>query len=54
MDSFVTVTPTRQLLNESSPGLPQIQQPIMSMEDDDMSDQEVVGFIYFITYYRFI
>ncbi|XP_057324420.1 rho guanine nucleotide exchange factor 12 isoform X3 [Microplitis mediator] len=41
VDSFVTVTPTRQLLNESSPGLPQIQQPIMSMEDDDMSDQEV-------------
>ncbi|XP_044598640.1 rho guanine nucleotide exchange factor 11 isoform X2 [Cotesia glomerata] len=40
-DSFLTVTPNRQSLNESSPGLPQIQQPIMSMEDDDMSDQEV-------------
>ncbi|XP_074095470.1 rho guanine nucleotide exchange factor 2 isoform X4 [Cotesia typhae] len=40
-DSFLTVTPNRQSLNENSPGLPQIQQPIMSMEDDDMSDQEV-------------
>lgn len=29
------------LLNESIPGLPTLQQPIMSMEDDDMSDQEV-------------
>nr|XP_050855300.1 uncharacterized protein LOC127066076 isoform X3 [Vespula vulgaris] len=29
------------LLNESIPGLPMLQQPIMSMEDDDMSDQEV-------------
>ncbi|XP_076301603.1 rho guanine nucleotide exchange factor 2 isoform X3 [Lasioglossum baleicum] len=28
-------------LNESIPGLPTLQQPIMSMEDDDMSDQEV-------------
>ncbi|XP_076383350.1 rho guanine nucleotide exchange factor 2 isoform X1 [Megalopta genalis] len=28
-------------LNESIPGLPALQQPIMSMEDDDMSDQEV-------------
>lgn len=30
------------MINENSPGLPPIQQPIMSMEDDDMSDQEVV------------
>ncbi|XP_061927929.1 rho guanine nucleotide exchange factor 12 isoform X7 [Apis cerana] len=29
------------ILNESIPGLPTLQQPIMSMEDDDMSDQEV-------------
>ncbi|XP_076650814.1 rho guanine nucleotide exchange factor 2 isoform X2 [Halictus rubicundus] len=29
-------------LNESIPGLPTLQQPIMSMEDDDMSDQEVL------------
>ncbi|XP_003691392.1 rho guanine nucleotide exchange factor 11 isoform X1 [Apis florea] len=29
------------MLNESIPGLPTLQQPIMSMEDDDMSDQEV-------------
>nr|XP_031847705.1 rho guanine nucleotide exchange factor 12 isoform X2 [Nomia melanderi] len=28
-------------LNENIPGLPTLQQPIMSMEDDDMSDQEV-------------
>ncbi|XP_046751994.1 rho guanine nucleotide exchange factor 11 isoform X6 [Diprion similis] len=41
-ESFVTVSPVRQaVLNEGSPGLPPIQQPIMSMEDDDMSDQEV-------------
>ncbi|XP_076394107.1 rho guanine nucleotide exchange factor 2 isoform X3 [Megachile rotundata] len=29
------------MLNESIPGLPTLQRPIMSMEDDDMSDQEV-------------
>ncbi|XP_017884359.1 rho guanine nucleotide exchange factor 11 isoform X4 [Ceratina calcarata] len=29
------------ILNDSIPGLPTLQQPIMSMEDDDMSDQEV-------------
>lgn len=29
------------MLNEIIPGLPTLQQPIMSMEDDDMSDQEV-------------
>ncbi|XP_017794853.1 PREDICTED: rho guanine nucleotide exchange factor 11 isoform X2 [Habropoda laboriosa] len=29
------------ILNESIPGLLTLQQPIMSMEDDDMSDQEV-------------
>ncbi|XP_033196749.1 rho guanine nucleotide exchange factor 2 isoform X2 [Bombus vancouverensis nearcticus] len=29
------------ILNEGIPGLPILQQPIMSMEDDDMSDQEV-------------
>ncbi|XP_043523812.1 rho guanine nucleotide exchange factor 12 isoform X3 [Frieseomelitta varia] len=29
------------ILNEIIPGLPTLQQPIMSMEDDDMSDQEV-------------
>ncbi|KAF7394080.1 hypothetical protein HZH68_010899 [Vespula germanica] len=41
-DSYVIVSPLRQtLLNESIPGLPMLQQPIMSMEDDDMSDQEV-------------
>ncbi|XP_046628149.1 rho guanine nucleotide exchange factor 11 isoform X2 [Neodiprion virginianus] len=41
-ESFVTVSPVKQaVLNENSPGLPPIQQPIMSMEDDDMSDQEV-------------
>lgn len=34
------------MLNESIPGLPTLQQPIMSMEDDDMSDQEVVSFIF--------
>ncbi|XP_017884357.1 rho guanine nucleotide exchange factor 11 isoform X3 [Ceratina calcarata] len=30
------------ILNDSIPGLPTLQQPIMSMEDDDMSDQEVL------------
>ncbi|XP_043278903.1 rho guanine nucleotide exchange factor 11 isoform X2 [Venturia canescens] len=40
-DSFVTISPIRLPMNESTPGLPPIQQPIMSMEDDDMSDQEV-------------
>ncbi|XP_025601965.2 rho guanine nucleotide exchange factor 11 isoform X3 [Athalia rosae] len=41
-ESFLAVSPIRQgMLNESSPGLPPLQQPIMSMEDDDMSDQEV-------------
>ncbi|XP_034949191.1 rho guanine nucleotide exchange factor 12 isoform X2 [Chelonus insularis] len=40
IESFTSSTP-RQMLNDSSPGVLQIQQPIMSMEDDDMSDQEV-------------
>lgn len=44
------------ILNESIPGLPTLQQPIMSMEDDDMSDQEVVSFIfiYFLFIYSYI
>ncbi|KAK0168905.1 hypothetical protein PV327_002662 [Microctonus hyperodae] len=41
IDSFMPLSPSRQTLNESNSGLPIIQQPIMSMEDDDMSDQEV-------------
>ncbi|XP_024942922.1 rho guanine nucleotide exchange factor 11 isoform X3 [Cephus cinctus] len=42
LESYVTVSPPRHIIaNESSPGLPPLQQPIMSMEDDDMSDQEV-------------
>ncbi|KAJ8683003.1 hypothetical protein QAD02_018795 [Eretmocerus hayati] len=32
---------SQNVLDGCSPGLPMIQQPIMSMEDDDMSDQEV-------------
>lgn len=46
-DSFIDnsvnyyLTPTRPVLNDSGTGLSLIQQPIMSMEDDDMSDQEV-------------
>ncbi|XP_015111917.1 rho guanine nucleotide exchange factor 12 isoform X6 [Diachasma alloeum] len=39
-ESFPTASPPRQASTET-PGLPTIQQPIMSMEDDDMSDQEV-------------
>uniref|UniRef100_A0A0C9S1B8 ARHGEF12_2 protein n=1 Tax=Fopius arisanus TaxID=64838 RepID=A0A0C9S1B8_9HYME len=39
-DSFSPASPPRQGSTET-PGLPTIQQPIMSMEDDDMSDQEV-------------
>ncbi|XP_063995232.1 rho guanine nucleotide exchange factor 12 isoform X4 [Diachasmimorpha longicaudata] len=39
-ESFPAASPPRQSSTDS-PGLPTIQQPIMSMEDDDMSDQEV-------------
>ncbi|CAK9805241.1 Rho guanine nucleotide exchange factor 12 [Anthophora quadrimaculata] len=36
-----STTMNDMVLNETIPGLLTIQQPIMSMEDDDMSDQEV-------------
>ena len=52
-DSYVTVSPIRQTLNDSTPGLPTIQQPIMSMEDDDMSDQEVVSIVIFFFFFFF-
>lgn len=41
-DSLISYpTPSRPVMNDSGSGLSLIQQPIMSMEDDDMSDQEV-------------
>ncbi|XP_043471753.1 rho guanine nucleotide exchange factor 11 isoform X2 [Leptopilina heterotoma] len=41
--SFLTTSSPKHnaSLGESSPGLPTVQKPIISMEDDDMSDQEV-------------
>ncbi|XP_011497167.1 PREDICTED: rho guanine nucleotide exchange factor 12 [Ceratosolen solmsi marchali] len=44
LDNFnaaVSSPRSHSILDGSNPGLPMIQQPIMSMEDDDMSDQEV-------------
>ncbi|XP_031788329.1 rho guanine nucleotide exchange factor 12 isoform X2 [Nasonia vitripennis] len=43
LDNFNAVSSPRSqsVLDGSNPGMPMIQQPIMSMEDDDMSDQEV-------------
>ncbi|XP_051166448.1 rho guanine nucleotide exchange factor 11 isoform X3 [Leptopilina boulardi] len=42
-NSFLTTSSPKHnaSLCESSPGLPTVQKPIISMEDDDMSDQEV-------------
>ncbi|XP_014236833.1 rho guanine nucleotide exchange factor 11 isoform X1 [Trichogramma pretiosum] len=43
-DNFTMTSSSRSMqssLDASTPGLGMIQQPIMSMEDDDMSDQEV-------------
>lgn len=52
IDSFMPLSPSRQTLNESNSGLPIIQQPIMSMEDDDMSDQEVVCISNLLFFYQ--
>ncbi|XP_012276921.1 rho guanine nucleotide exchange factor 11 [Orussus abietinus] len=41
LDGFLPVSPLRQVMPPDVSGLPPLQQPIMSMEDDDMSDQEV-------------
>lgn len=47
LDNSVASTSPREhsILDNISVGLPKIQQSIMSMEDDDMSDQEVVSLI---------
>ncbi|XP_033211602.1 rho guanine nucleotide exchange factor 12 isoform X2 [Belonocnema kinseyi] len=40
-DSFLTSPPKHNASLGENPGLPPVQKPIISMEDDDMSDQEV-------------